>query len=137
MGTQNTGKGDVRFFYSSLLAVPEEEEALKEEVKEEVGTRVLGRGRGGGGEEEKEGGEEGMSTTVNFAPPKSLRKTVLKLTEKITTVEEEGDGREGGREGVESFEVLVNVVMCGSWSRSSLPSSSPFPRPPSSSSPSS
>ena len=68
-----------------------------------------------------------MSTTINFAPPKSLRKTVLKLTEKMQTLEEEGEGgREGGEAGGESFEVLVNVVLCSSApSSSSFSSSSP------------
>jgi len=131
-GTQSVGTGDVRFFYSSLLAVPEEEEALKEEVKKAVRIRVLGiegkEGKGGGGEgegdKEEEGREGGMSTTINFAPPKSLRKTVLKLTEKMATLCEEG---EGGRGEGESFDVLVNVVMNASLPHPSLPS---FSSPP-------
>jgi len=80
-----------------------------------------GRGGGGGGGGEEGGREEGMSTTINFSPPKSLRKTVLKLTERMETLEEEGKGGREGGEGAESFEVLVNVVLC-----SSIPSSSSF-----------
>ena len=119
-----SGQADVRFFYASGLACGETQAAFEEEVEGKVKELVWrggGGGEGGGGDSNGEGGGGGggkMTMTVNLKPPLSLRKTVLKLTEKMATLGIGGGEGEGGI-GKEGFDVLVNVVASSSSSSSS------------------